>query len=133
MPLWWAAVLLTSIAINDTSLRPFWRSSRLNAGISELSFSRLQFQKFHRVVEEHVDQTPALVLIKHNPHDRHIDYVSNTPDLSAPILFGRVPADANTTEIETLRSAAQAYLDRSLYVAVAPMSPGQSWQFIRLR
>jgi len=133
MPVWWCLLLLASVTVNHVSLRPFWGVSRLDAGISELSFSRVQFERFHRVVEEQVDQTPALVLIKHNPHDRHIDYVSNTPDLSAPILFGRVSADANTTEIETLRSAAQAYLDRSLYVAVAPMSPGQSWQFIRLR
>ena len=133
MPLWWCAVLLASIAINHIPLRPFWPNSRLNEGVGELSFSRKKFEEFHDLVEEHVDQTPALVLIQHDPNDRHIDYVSNTPDLSAPILFGRVTADAKTTDVETLRSAALAYLDRSLYVAVAPMSSGQSWQFIRLR
>lgn len=133
MPLWWSAVLLAGVAVNHVSVPPFWGISRINAAISELSFSRLQFENFHRVIEAGVDQTPALVLIKHNPDDRHIDYVSNSPDLSAPILFGRVPADANTTETDTLRNAAQAYLDRSLYLAIAPAAPGQPWVLRRLR
>lgn len=133
MSVWWSAVLLAAVAVNHVAMPPFWGLSRLDAGISELGFARMRFEEFHEVIASGVNKTPALVLISHNPDDRHIDYVSNSPDLTGPILFGRVPADSQSTFDETLRAAALAYMERSLYVAIAPRQTGQPWQLRRLR
>lgn len=133
MPVWWSAVLLAAVTVNHTSMTPFWGLSRLDAGISELSFARTRFQEFHRVVQAGVDQSPALVLIRHNPADRHIDYVSNSPDLSGPILFGRISADSQQEAAETIRAVTIAFPDRSVYLAIAPAQIGQPWQFRRLK
>ena len=55
---------------------------------------------------------PVLVLVRHDPADRHIDYVSNHPSLTGPLLIGRMPADSRTSEEETARLAAEAFPDR---------------------
>ncbi len=55
---------------------------------------------------------PTLVLVRHDPADRHIDYVSNHPSLAEPLLIGRMPADSRTSEEETARLAAEAFPDR---------------------
>lgn len=116
MPLWWGLVLLTSVLVNQIELAPFWPMSRVEAGVQELAFSRLRYADFQQLVATQVSQRPALVLVRHDPADRHIDYVSNHPSLTGAVLIGRSPADASTTEAETLRIARDAFADRAIYV-----------------
>jgi hypothetical protein len=123
MSLWWGAVLLISVTVNNFAVSPFWTISRLDAGISEFAFARMKQFSIRSLVEETVTETPALVLIRHDPNDRHNDYVSNHPSLTGPILYGRLPIDeaAGTTrlsdkETRVVRSVVRCFPDRSVYV-----------------
>ena len=116
MPLWWGLAVTTAVLVNQIELSPFWPVSRVEAGVHELAFSRLRYADFQHRVAIEVTQRPALVLVRHDPADRHIDYVSNHPSLTGPLLIGRLPADAVTTEAETLQLARVAFPDRAIYV-----------------
>lgn len=116
MPLWWGLVLLTAVLVNQIELSPFWPVSRVEAGVHELAFSRIRYADFQQLVATGVTQRPALVLVRHDPADRHIDYVSNHPSLTSPLLIGRLPAAASMTEAETLQLAQAAFSDRAVYV-----------------
>ncbi len=58
-----------------------------------------------------MQQRPALVLVDPDPTDRHIDYVTNDPDLSADVLFGRYQPD-----VVPLQDVRRAFPDRTLYL-----------------
>ena len=123
MSLWWGAVLLISVAVNNVSVSPFWTVSRLDAGINQFAFARMKQFAIRSVVEQTVTEIPALVLIRHDPSDRHNDYVSNHPSLTGPILYGRLPiSEAAGTprlsdeETRVVRAAVNAFPDRSIYV-----------------
>jgi hypothetical protein len=123
MSLWWGAVLLISVTVNNASVSPFWEVSRLDAGISEFTFARMKQFGIRSVVEQTVTETPALVLIRHDPADRHNDYVSNHPSLTGPILYGRLPIDEaagparlSDAEVRVVRSVVRWFPDRSIYV-----------------
>lgn len=123
MSLWWGAVLLISVTINNVSVSPFWTASRLDAGTSEFAFARWKQFAIRSVVEQTVTETPALVLIRHDPSDLHNDYVSNHPSLTGPILYGRLPiSEAAGTprlsdeETRVVRAVVNAFPDRSIYV-----------------
>ena len=91
MPVWWALLIGGTVFINHIEAIPFWYSSKLQAGVEQVAFSRLKYQAFDELLQREVRHRPALVLIEADPNDRHIDYVVNDPSLSAEILRGRYP------------------------------------------
>ncbi len=119
MTVWWGAVLTVSVMINQIELPPFWPTARVQAGLSELAFAKLKHADFRNAIARGVREHPALVLVKHDPSDRHIDYVLNSPTLAGPVLIGRLPA-AGMNETETLRLAASAFPERTIYVLDIP-------------
>ncbi|MGZ0170008.1 MAG: hypothetical protein ACKVHE_10665 [Planctomycetales bacterium] len=116
MTVWVGLLLAASVTTNNVAVRPFQGVSRLDVGVSQLAFSRVRYFNFQRQLELQIQQLPALVLVRHDPADRHIDYVTNHPSLTGPLLIGRLPADARTSEEETARLAAEAFPDRSQFV-----------------
>lgn len=113
MVAWLAAFLSVAVMTNYVSLTPYW-VTRLSMGISELRFSRRIYGTFQQRLRNEVTELPALVLVIPDPADRHMDFVTNDPQLSGPILIGRFdPADAPP---ERLQQIAKEFPDRSLYL-----------------
>lgn len=110
---WMAAFLSVSIMTNYVAWTPYW-VPRLSVGISELRYSRRIYGVFQQRLRTEVTELPALVLVIPDPADRHMDFVTNDPRLSAPILLGRyVPAESDP---DRLQQIAKAFPDRQLYV-----------------
>lgn len=116
MVAWVCLLLAASVMTNNVALPPFLNVSRLSVGINQLAFARVRYFNFQQLLEQRVTPLPALVLVRHDESDRHIDYVSNPPSLRAPVLIGRLPADARTSEEDTVRLAAEVFHDRSLFI-----------------
>jgi hypothetical protein len=116
MAVWIGLVLAASVTTNNVAIPPFQGVSRLTVGINQLTFSRVRYFHFRQRLKQQIQQLPALVLVRHDQADRHIDYVTNHPSLSDPLLIGRLPADARTSEEETVRLTAEAFPDRSHFV-----------------
>ena len=112
---WIGLLVAASITTNNLAIPPFQGVSRLNAGINQVAFSRIRYFNFRQLLEQQLSPSPALVLVRHLESERHIDYVSNHPSLNGPILIGRLPADARTSEEDTVRLAAKAFPDRRLF------------------
>ncbi|MCX7419455.1 MAG: hypothetical protein NT013_07945 [Planctomycetia bacterium] len=89
MPVWWGLLIGSVVLVNHIEAIPFWYSSKLQAGVEQVAFSRLKYQAFDELLKREVRQRPALVLVEADPSDRHIDYVVNEPSLSAEIIRGR--------------------------------------------
>ena len=111
MPLWWMLLIAVALATAYIPLRPFWTVSRLENGIGEVAFSRLKYPRFNEAVAQLVQERPALVLIEHDPADRHIDFVSNDPALQSNVLLGRWRPES--VPLERIR---QAFPDRAIYL-----------------
>ena len=116
MTIWVGLLLAVSVATNNLAMPPFLGVSRLEIGINQIAFSRNRYFSFQQRLKQQITQLPALVLVRHDPTDRHIDYVTNHPSLDTPLLIGRLPADARTSEEDTVRLAVEAFPDRSLFV-----------------
>lgn len=116
MNVWVGLLLLASVITNHVAIPPFQGVARLTAGINQVAFSRIQYFNFHQRLSQQITDLPALVLVRHDPADRHIDYVSNHPSLTGPLLIGRIPADSRTSEEETVRLAVKAFPTRSRYL-----------------
>lgn len=116
MPVWTGLLIVASLVTGHTALHPFWGVSRLEAGINQLAFSRLRYSTFNELIDRSVTERPALVLVRHDPSDRHIDYISNHPSLEGTILLGRIPADRRFTEAATVDLAVKAFPNRNLYI-----------------
>ena len=89
MPVWWGLLIGSVVLVNHIEAIPFWYSSKLQAGVEQVAFSRLKYQALDELLKREVRQRPALVLVEADPSDRHIDYVVNEPSLSAEIIRGR--------------------------------------------
>jgi hypothetical protein len=116
MTVWVGLLLVASVMTNNVAIPPFQGVSRLDVGISQLAFSRVRYFHFQQRLKQQIQQYPAIVLVRHDPADRHIDYVTNHPSLTGPLLIGRLPADARTSEEETARLATEAFPERSHFV-----------------
>jgi hypothetical protein len=116
MTVWIGLLLTASVTTNNVAIPPFQGVSRLTVGINQLAFSRVRYFHFQQRLKQQIQQLPALVLVRHDPADRHIDYVTNHPSLSEPLLIGRLPADARTSEEETVKLAVEAFPDRSHFI-----------------
>lgn len=110
---WMAAFLSVAVVTNYLSWTPYW-IPRLSIGISELRYSRRIYGAFQQRLRTEVTERPALVLVIPDPADRHMDFVTNDPQLSGPILIGRIdPAEAPP---ERLHQIAREFPDRHLYL-----------------
>jgi hypothetical protein len=111
MPAWWAALIATAVVTNWLPFDPFWSLSRVDRGVEEITFARLHYAGFQRMIDQAVTRRPALLLIEGDPADRSLDYVVNDPDLTAPVLRGRYRP--GKTDLAQVRSA---FPDRTLYL-----------------
>lgn len=106
---WWGAMLMTSLTVSWISVPSLW-TGRIERGLGEVAFSRMRYEQFDRMIHDQVT-APAIVFIRHNPVEEHIDYVSNTPQLDGPILKARAPEK----EFD-LRRAAGMFPDRTAWL-----------------
>ena len=116
LTVWWLLLLATSATLNQVAVPPFWGTSRLEVGINQFAFPRSRYEFFRKLLDRHATERPALVLVRHDPDDRHLDYVSNHPSLTGDLLIGRLPMDRQTSEEDTARAAANALPDRAIYL-----------------
>jgi hypothetical protein len=116
LAVWWLLLLSTSATLNQIALPPFWGASRLEIGINQFAFPRARYEFFRQLLDRFAVERPALVLVRHDPDDRHLDYVTNHPSLTSDLLIGRQPMDQQTSEEDTVRAAAKAFPDRAIYL-----------------
>ncbi|MBI5760504.1 MAG: glycosyltransferase family 39 protein, partial [Planctomycetales bacterium] len=110
MTLWWGAVVATSFAMSFLSFEPFW-AGWLYRGVVQMVFARGQHAGFQQLMKQAVVSRPAIVLIDPDPADRHIDYVTNRPDLQNDLLLGRYIPD-----IVSIPRVQELFPDRTVYV-----------------
>lgn len=103
---WWVGVLLTSLATAWLTVPPLW-PGRLPVGLIELQFPRQKYARFDELLQSQVTG-PAIIFIRPDPSDRHIDYVYNRPQLDSSILRARAPASQ-----EELQQAIRLFPDRT--------------------
>ena len=107
-------MLLTSLATAWLTVPPLW-PGRMPVGLIELQFPRQKYARFNELLQEQVTGR-AIVFIRPDPSDRHIDYLYNRPQLDSSILRARAPASE-----EELQRAIRLFPDRTpwLYDAIS--------------
>lgn len=103
---WWGGVLLTSLATAWLTVPPLW-PGRMPVGLIELCYPRSKYAEVVELFHQRIADR-AIVFIRADAADRHIDYVYNTPRLDATILRARAPQ----SEAE-LRQAIALFPDRT--------------------
>ena len=107
---WWGAVLAASVVLNFGISGGIW-SAPLRQATGQLLFARTKHANFDALVARRARPFPALVLVEPDPADRHIDYVTNSPDLTSPVLVARyVPDLVPIAEVKRL------FPDRTLFL-----------------
>lgn len=107
---WIGAFVAAGLLPGWFALPVFNDVSKVSAAVSELSFSRRQFEVFNRSVEQPGIHKPALILVDETATDPQLSYIINPPDLMADVLVCRRPSTGS--EVDELRVA---FPDRSLY------------------
>ncbi len=108
--IWWLGLPLISLIISYTTFEPFW-SSNMSAGISEVKFARVQHAAFNKLIDSNVKEE-AVVFIKKNPDDIHLDFVINSPDLNTRVLRAHwLPKKYSVDQLQKL------FPNRVLYLA----------------
>lgn len=112
MSLLWTSMFMIAVLINLTSISPMWTSSKLEVVANNVAFSKLKQFQFSKMIEQQPQLIkPALILITHDPSDRHIDYVINTPQLDQLVLRGRYNPDQHEpAKLQTFFPDRQIYL-----------------------
>lgn len=113
MPVWWFGLIVVSLSTAYFSNTPFWPEGRIDQRVRQIAFSRWKYRQFHQLIDNRVHDPKALILIEHDPADRHIDYVSNEPNLQGDqqFLYGRfIPERMKLSEI------VKAFPDRACYL-----------------
>lgn len=124
MSVLWLAMMLAAFLTNLTVMPPLWGVSKLEIIVSNVAFSRLKHFQFQQMLNRHPQiKRPALMLIAHDPHDRHIDYVINSPDLKQQeILTGRyIPDQYPPARVQ------QIFPRRTLYLFDAKQNRLSRW------
>lgn len=119
----WSAMILIAVATNLAAIPPLWTVSKLETVINNVAFSRLKHFQFQQMIQHHPQiKQPALILIAHDPSDRHIDYVINAPQLNTPILTGRYRPEQHTpAQLQSI------FPDRTLYLFDAAQNRLSRW------
>jgi hypothetical protein len=117
---WWWSTLTAAVVMNFTvsrtrsiqeeAIAPLW-SAPLEQGIARVLFARARHGQFHSLVAARAVPLPALVLVEPDPADRHIDYVTNSPDLSGPVLMGHY-----LPELVPLAEVKRLFPNRTLFL-----------------
>ena len=81
LAVWCCVFAAVSFIPNTFAIDSLWPVSRLDAGISELAFSRRKYADFAQLLQTNSVPPNALVLVIPDPDDRHIDYVTNSPNV----------------------------------------------------
>ena len=108
---WLGTLLSVGLVTNYVACLPYWLPA-IHNGIAEIRFPRRIYASFRQQLQSGVTQLPALVLVVPDPADRHMDFVTNDPQLDAPILIGRYVRE----EMPPLPEIARAFPDRHLYL-----------------
>lgn len=114
LTIWLGSLLTVAVVTNYVDGQPYW-IPRLSMGIVEVRYPRRIYGQFQQQLQENVTELPALVLVVPDPADRHMDFVTNEPDQSAPILIGRFVATGES-QSGRLRQIAQEFPNRALYL-----------------
>jgi hypothetical protein len=112
---WWGGLVVISLSTAYFSETPFWIQSRISVETEQATFSRMKYHGLRQLVEDRVTEPKALILLEHDPADRHIDYVFNEPDLQGNqrFLFGRfLPKKMKLEEIVAKFPSRACYLYR---------------------
>jgi hypothetical protein len=83
--------------------------------VSELRFAKVKYLNVYSHVEANIPAGRALVLVRPDPADRHMDYVNNSPALDDRILYARELPDSVPPE-----RVRQLFPDRALYLLDIP-------------
>ena len=84
-----AAPLAHRPCLGTTELTPLW-PGRVPVGLIELRYPRSKYAEVAELFHQRIPDR-AIVFIRADDADRHIDYVYNTPRLDAMILRARAP------------------------------------------
>lgn len=57
--------------------------------VSELRFAKVKYLNVYSHVEANIPEGRALVIVRPDPADRHMDYINNSPSLDDRILYAR--------------------------------------------
>ena len=109
LPVWGGVALGAALLLCYTLPEGLWNAPFL-AGRSQLEFARRKHASFLEVVSREVTERPALVLVEPDPADRHLDFVTNLPPLTGPVLIGRYRPD-----LYDHATVAAAFPERALY------------------
>lgn len=116
--LWWRALIITAILVNLVTIPPLW-PGRLPQGLAETAFSRRIYDHFRQSIEELRTGQDAIVFVIPDPTDRHIDYISNPPSLTGPVLVAKVDS------LTQAKERASLFPDR---VAIVFNASHRSWE-----
>lgn len=90
----WSLMILAALLTNLTSFAPMWGFSKLEIMVNNVAFSKQRHYSMNQLLESNPQiLKPALVLIRHNKSEHHIDYIINDPGLDQEILRGRDLSD----------------------------------------
>ncbi|WP_339729301.1 glycosyltransferase family 39 protein [uncultured Gimesia sp.] len=119
----WACLTLVAVLTNLTAIPPFWSVSKLEIVVNNVAFSKFKHYQFQQMIHQHPQiKQPALVLVKHDPADRHIDYIINAPQLDQAVLTGRDRPDLYPpAELQTI------FPERNLYLFDAAQNRLSRW------
>lgn len=111
LPAWWCGLAAVAVAGNLISVEALSARSLLSRGVADIRFSRLKHAAFRELIDREVTSRPALVLVRADPADRHIEYVNNPPSLNAPVLTGHwLPEEFSISDLRQLFSGRTLYL-----------------------
>jgi hypothetical protein len=123
---WWSVLILLAVSVNLWTVPPVW-PGRLDRAAAEVAYPRRQYAEFRERIEELRQGRSVIVFVLPDPTDRHIDYVTNPPDLSGPVLIARLRDRSQLSE------AAKLFPERTILLYDAQTgrfeSPPQSNRF----
>lgn len=102
-------LLVVALAVNLVTVRPLW-PGQLPRGMAEVEFPRRKYAAFRVAVEQMRKGHDAVVFVIPDPADVSMDYVTNPPSLTGPVLVARVG------DVEHARRSAGLFPDRVAWV-----------------
>lgn len=94
----WLTFTLLAVILNLWTIEPLW-PARLDRGVVELQFPRERYANFREQIELLRGNREAMVFVIPDLSDVSMDYVTNPPQLTGPVLIGRV---ANREQVQEL-------------------------------
>jgi hypothetical protein len=83
--------------------------------VSELRFAKTKYARVYGYVEATIPSGRALVVVRPDPADRHMDYVANSPSLDDRILYAR-----DLPELAPPEQLRKLFPDRALFMLDIP-------------